>query len=153
MSQSLGLPLLQGWQTCAVATLLGVASHLFHYIKGNREPQSISIASVHLLLVPVVPTTITALHSLTVDSLLLSATIWLSFHAGLFASMVMYRAFFHPLCRIPGPFWAKITKLPTIVIARSGKLHELHTEWARKYGPVVRIGQSSKSTAIGIMYD
>ena len=141
MPQSFESPPLRGWQLHLLAALLGVCSHLSHYIRSNRDPQSISIVLVHVLLLPVISITVTTTTSLSIASLLNSVAVWTSFHLGLVGSMVTYRLFFHPLCRIPGPLWAKISKIPILVIARRGKLHELHTEWARRYGQIVRIGQ------------
>lgn len=149
MSQPLGTPLWQVWQICVVAALLGVASHLVYYVKSDHEPQIISIVFVHLVLVPAMSTAIMATHNLAIASLLGFVPFWISFHLGLVLSMIMYRVLFHPLRRMPGPFWAKITKIPTIVTAHRGKLHELHTQWARKYGPIVRIGQYPEFKIIG----
>jgi hypothetical protein len=73
MSSSLGAPLLQGWQKCLIAALLGVASHSLHYVKGHREPQVIFIASVHFFLAPLVSITITTSKNLDFDSILASS--------------------------------------------------------------------------------
>lgn len=139
--QALGLSPMQSPRLCLHAAWFGALSHLLYYIKGYRDPQSPSIALVHSLLLPVIATAITTTQGLKFVSFLASVQIWTSYHVGLFASIVLYRVYFHPLARVPGPSWAKVTKIPTIAIARHGKLHELHTEWARKYGAIVRIGQ------------
>lgn len=141
LPSSFGSPSSPHWQECLFAAFLGVSLHLFYYIKGQHEPQSVEIVTAHLLLFPAISIAITMIHGLTILSLTDSFRIWLSIHLGLVVSMVLYRILFHPLRRIPGPFWARISKIPTMVIARRGKLHELQTEWARKYGPIVRIGQ------------
>lgn len=153
VSQPLGAPLWQGWQICVVAALLGVASHLFYYVKSDHDPQTISIVFVHLALAPAMSAGIMTVHSVTAASLLGLVSSWISFHLGLVLSMIIYRVFFHPLCRMPGPFWARITKIPTIVIAHRGKVHEVHTQWARKYGPIVRIGQYPEFKTIGNVSD
>lgn len=152
-SQPLEFPLGQVWQICVVATLLGVASHLFYFVTSDHEPQTILIVFVHLVLVPAMSAAIMTVHSVTIASLLGLVTFWISFHLGLVLSMIIYRVFFHPLCRMPGPFWARITKILTIVTAHRGKLHEVHTQWARKYGPIVRIGQCPKFKIIGHVSD
>lgn len=153
MSQPLGTQLWQVRQICVVASLLGVASHLFYYVKSDHEPQTISIVFVHLVLVPAMSAAIMAVHSATIASHLGLVSFLISFHLGLALSMIIYRVFFHPLCRMPGPFWAKITKIPTIVTAHRGKLHEVHTQWARQYGPMVRIGQHPEFKIIGNVSD
>lgn len=140
MLQLFGPPPPGGWQICLVAALCGVFSHLLHYMNSNHEPQSAAIAISHFLLLPAISMAVATSRGLTVASLLGSIELWISFHLGLVVSMILYRVLFHPLRRIPGPCWAKITKIPIMVVARRGKLHELHTEWAEEYGPIVRIG-------------
>lgn len=141
------------WRQSLFAALSGVSLHLLYHIKGHHEPQSVEIVIAHLLLFPAILITVTIIHGLTILSLTDSFRIWVSIHLGLAVSMVLYRALFHPLRRIPGPFWARITKIPTMVIARQGKLHELHTEWARKYGPIVRIGQYPQSISGSLLFE
>lgn len=136
-----GSPSSPHWRECLFAALFGVSLHLLYYIKGHHDPKSVEIVTAHLLLIPAISIAVTVIHGLTILSLTDSFRIWVSIHLGLVTSIVLYRTLFHPLRRIPGPFWARITKIPTMAIARRGKLHELQTEWARKYGPIVRIGQ------------
>lgn len=132
-------------------SLLGISLQLFYYIDGHHDPQSFPIVIAHGLLMPVifVAVIMTRNDGLTVvslfDSILKTVGIWTAIHLGLILSMVVYRVLFHPLRRIPGPFWARVTKIPHMVVAYRGKMHELHTEWAREYGPIVRIGQYSKA--------
>ena len=51
--------------------------------------------------------------------------------------IVLYPRFFSPLRRIPGPPHGNpiLGTLPAILRAKPG---ELHTQWVRDYGPVVR---------------
>ena len=50
---------------------------------------------------------------------------------------VLYRLFFHPLSKIPGPWWARFTRIPYWIANIRGSsiffMHRLHD----KYGPVV----------------
>ncbi|KAH7407469.1 cytochrome P450 [Cadophora sp. MPI-SDFR-AT-0126] len=59
--------------------------------------------------------------------------------------VIVYRCFFHPLAAIPGPFWAKLSKLWLLQHDFSWKgsesLHKLH----QKYGPIVRIAPNEVS--------
>ncbi|PGH27909.1 hypothetical protein AJ80_00459 [Polytolypa hystricis UAMH7299] len=55
------------------------------------------------------------------------------------ATVIIYRLFFHPLARIPGPKLAAITRLWYALQGRSGRAREL-TKWLHgTYGPVVRV--------------
>lgn len=146
-SGSFWSPPLPHWQASFFAVVLGVSLHVFYYMKGHNEPQKVQIAMAHLLLFPAVSVTVAMIGGPIRVSLASSVQVWISFHSGLAVSIVLYRVLFHPISRIPGPFWAKITKIPTMAIARRGKLHELHTEWARRYGPIVRIGQYLRTTS------
>lgn len=74
----------------------------------------------------------------------LRATVVLaSFFGGLSTSILLYRAFFHPLRHFPGPPLARVTKLYGAWLAGSNtmyykELEEMH----RKYGDFVRVGES-----------
>lgn len=60
----------------------------------------------------------------------------------LFANILVYRAFFHPLNNFPGPYGAKLTKLWSLKqVARSDiKWYRVVKELHNKYGDYVRVG-------------
>jgi hypothetical protein len=55
------------------------------------------------------------------------------------ATVIIYRLFFHPLARIPGPRLAAITRLWYALEGRSGRARELSKSLHDTYGPVVRV--------------
>ena len=65
--------------------------------------------------------------------------------AGLYASLIAYRAIFHPLNKFPGPFGARISRLWLSAQLKDGdvyrKVHRLHEQ----YGDFVRVGSSDLS--------
>ena len=65
--------------------------------------------------------------------------------AGLYASLIVYRAIFHPLNKFPGPFGARISKLWLSARLKDAdayrKVHMLHEQ----YGDFVRVGSSDLS--------
>lgn len=61
---------------------------------------------------------------------------------GLFGSLLIYRLFFHPLRRFPGPFGAKVTSLWLTTKVTNHDAHKVSLELYRKYGPFVRVGSS-----------
>ncbi|KAK6083774.1 hypothetical protein SCUP234_03633 [Seiridium cupressi] len=67
--------------------------------------------------------------------------ILLSFFSLYGVGVVIYRLWFHPLRRLPGPKLQAITDLPAIYTSyvAGTSIHRL-TEFHRKYGPIVRIG-------------
>jgi hypothetical protein len=66
-----------------------------------------------------------------------------AYNAGAVTSIIIYRAFFHPLNRFPGPFWAKISRFYAMNNAAKQvqaykDIQNLHNE----YGDIVRVGAS-----------
>ncbi|KAF4467833.1 pisatin demethylase [Fusarium albosuccineum] len=58
----------------------------------------------------------------------------------LLASVAIYRLFFHPLTRIPGPRLAAVSSFWHAYHARNGRMAHLGKTLHRRYGPVVRVG-------------
>lgn len=87
--------------------------------------------------------TVPSLHSAGIVWLLLAACI-----AGLFTSILVYRAAFHRLNRFPGPFLARLSNVyVTSLSVRKFHLFEEVQELHAKYGDIVRIGPSEISVA------
>ncbi|KAG5947962.1 hypothetical protein E4U53_006355 [Claviceps sorghi] len=64
----------------------------------------------------------------------------------LYASgLIVYRVFFHPLAKYPGPFLAKITDAFQLYHAYKGDRHLEFWRMHQKYGKVVRFGPNSLS--------
>ncbi|KAL4738341.1 cytochrome P450 [Aspergillus similis] len=64
-----------------------------------------------------------------------------SFNVGLFASIIVYRAFFHRLRHFPGPWMAKTTRISAVLRAVERTQSHLDLrEMHRKYGDFVRTG-------------
>jgi cytochrome P450 len=53
---------------------------------------------------------------------------------------VIYRLYFHPLAKIPGPILNRITPLSSIYYLLKGRLPLQEKIWHDKYGSVVRVG-------------
>ncbi|KOS17813.1 Isotrichodermin C-15 hydroxylase [Escovopsis weberi] len=58
-------------------------------------------------------------------------------------SIVVYRVFFHPLAKYPGPFLAKITDAYQLYHAWKGDRHLEFWRMHQKYGKIVRFGPNS----------
>lgn len=68
--------------------------------------------------------------------------------AGLYTSILIYRAFFHRLRHFPGPFPARLSQLyMTWLSYRKGQIYEDVRALHRKYGDYVRVGPSEISIA------
>jgi cytochrome P450 len=70
-------------------------------------------------------------------------------------AIIVYRRFFHPLAKIPGPFWPSINNLPSFYhnfILHGQWYHaidRLHTQ----YGPVIRIGPNEVHLSDAAAYE
>ncbi|KAM3544223.1 Isotrichodermin C-15 hydroxylase [Beauveria bassiana] len=60
-------------------------------------------------------------------------------------AIIVYRVFFHPLAKYPGPFLAKITDAYQLYHAYKGDRHLEFWRMHQKYGKVVRFGPNSVS--------
>ncbi|PLB48736.1 cytochrome P450 monooxygenase [Aspergillus steynii IBT 23096] len=74
------------------------------------------------------------------------ASIVLCHVAGIYLSMLVYRAFYHPLAKFPGPFLARLSNF--YVTALSAKKLQLYNEVQKlheQYGDIVRIAPTELS--------
>ncbi|KAI1342844.1 cytochrome P450 [Xylariaceae sp. FL0016] len=58
-------------------------------------------------------------------------------------SVIVYRLFFHPLAKIPGPFWARLSGYPAFWYALKKERHVWLWDLQEKYGPTFRIAPNS----------
>lgn len=131
------------------AFLTGQALHLLVFRRGEWDKRSrdLIIASFALTIASTV-----ALHGASSSSssslrnswwasFRTSATLELAALAGLFTSLLVYRAFFHPLGKFPGPFAARLSNLHLIQLSRRFQLFKEVQQLHEQYGDVVRIGK------------
>jgi len=79
-----------------------------------------------------------ASHSYT-DAGKITAVGTVSYFSALSTSILLYRAFFHPLRNFPGPFSAKLSKVVHVLkIAKESKNYLLNEDLFEKYGGFVR---------------
>lgn len=118
---------------CFTAAAAGVLSHILYFIRGYHDQHALSIILTHLAGYGIL---------LFLTSSLVTATlIFTSYLVALFASMITYRIFFHPLRRFPGPLPAKITRMYGPYTNRHGRMHhEQNRSFTRYNSDIVRIG-------------
>lgn len=78
-------------------------------------------------------------------SLHAATTLELAGMAGVFASMLAYRVWFHALCRYPGPWAARLSSLHLTYLSRRFRLFEELRLLHEQYGDIVRIGKCSRT--------
>ncbi|KAM0562878.1 hypothetical protein ACHAPJ_001718 [Fusarium lateritium] len=62
---------------------------------------------------------------------------------GWIVATVVYRLYFHPLAKFPGPFWARISAIPAYYHTRKQNRHIWFLQLQQKYGPTFRITPDS----------
>ncbi|KAL7755384.1 hypothetical protein ACKLNR_014482 [Fusarium oxysporum f. sp. zingiberi] len=58
-------------------------------------------------------------------------------------SVIVYRLYFHPLSKYPGPFWARISAFPAYYRTKKQNRHIWLWQLQQKYGPTFRITPDS----------
>lgn len=123
------------------AATTGILSHVLYFIRGYHDSQSLRIFIIHVCVYAAI--CISFITKLGIWSgLFASSAIFATYLVSLFTSMVVYRVFFHPLRRFPGPLAAKVSKFYGLYNARNGQMHIEQNKLFKKYGDIVRIGMS-----------
>jgi hypothetical protein len=66
---------------------------------------------------------------------------------GYLVSWCIYCRTFHPLSKVPGPFWPSVTRLWLTYAVSRGDLDVVQRELHRRYGPLVRIAPDEVACA------
>jgi cytochrome P450 family 628 len=124
-----------------VGATLGVASHLGYFIHGEHHMQTTKITALFviaplLLFVTFSRYIVDDSHNEAAKCTVVATGCYFT---ALSTSILIYRAFFHPLCNFPGPFVARLSKFVHVLwIAKSSKNYLLQEELFEKYGEFVR---------------
>jgi hypothetical protein len=127
------------------AGLAGSTSHLALFIRGEWDGASSTLAAYYMATEALVLAIISRqleLGTWTVLSRFFALN--LGYFLGLFSSIIIYRAFFHPLRSFPGPPLAKLSTLWSIKeTVHDFRFHLTVDDAHRKYGDFVRIRKHS----------
>jgi len=129
--------------------VLGFLSHWLVFIRGEHltgapryfvaaltSPSIITLVLIRLLNFP------------ARRALAAAAAGWASYFAALFASMLVYRGWFHPLRNFPGPYWARFSQLWGVLKTASKTDNFRHLDRLHaRYGEYVRVGPNLLSVA------
>lgn len=125
-----------------VATFCGLLSHLLYFIHGERYTDAVAIVKLFSI---VPPTSVLILCQLLHFNLQSSVTlVFVTFGCytlSLCTSILIYRAFFHPLQRFPGPPLAKLSKFYHASRLLGFDNYRVLAAWHDQYGDVVRTGK------------
>ncbi|KAI1351961.1 cytochrome P450 [Xylaria sp. FL0043] len=120
--------------------LLGILSHLVVFIRREWHMKVPAlIATYSLLTIALLYAEYSVIRDFS-NSIRLVGDIIVSYAAGLFSSITIYRRYFHRLRAFPGPPLASITKFWHVWKSFGGKNHILIEQLSRRYGSIIRTG-------------
>lgn len=128
----------------ASAFLAGPFLHWFYFVRGELDLQAANIARAHALTASLLICIKWQRDGLPVGQVAIeTAALGAVYSVALFSSIVAYRLFWSPLCKVPGPVSMRISKLVHTWMLRDYRnqnykvLHSLRS----KYGDVIRTGE------------
>ena len=125
-----------------IAAAAGPVSHHLIWIRSEWDAVFYKIAAAAVVLQPLALLLLRFGGLGLIQSLIALSVIQTSYLVSLFASIAIYRLFFHSTRKFPGPFWARLWQWWRVYeLAKSEKAYLLVHELHQKYGGVVRIGQ------------
>jgi hypothetical protein len=135
------------WHThtaqAAFAAGAGVISHLGYFIRGEHHRSGPTIALFYLTLLPLLALAqYQFLHLGLASSVVNTVVLAISYAAGLFGSIAVYRGLFHPLRKFDGPFLARFSNLyHSWLLVEKSDNYRLMTKLHEEYGDIVRTGE------------
>ncbi|RAL16038.1 cytochrome P450 [Aspergillus homomorphus CBS 101889] len=143
----------------------GVGAHLLYWMHGERNNKAVRAWLLSHLIVNVALLAFNLANtqpeswgiSSWIRGLVTVSVLNTCFYGPLFASILIYRAFFHRLHRFPGPVALKVSKLAA-AYSNIGKERDFERIWDlhKQYGDVVRTGPQELSVlsadAIDVIY-
>lgn len=123
------------------AVAAGLSSHRCVFIRGEWHLRTKSIFLTYF-----VASLALLLFSERQGNTLTGSVHWVAcivgfYFSALFASMIVYRLFYHPLSNFPGPKLAAVSKIWHIYQSRNSANHLLMEDMHRRYGQLVRTGR------------
>ena len=124
---------------------LGPVSHRLIWVHGEWDSSIWKVIYSWILLQPFMVMMLKAIiPSFTIFGAIASISILqTSYFVSLFASIAIYRVFYHPLRNFPGPLWINLSILwKMAVIARGKRQHfDIINDLHHQYGEIVRTGK------------
>lgn len=135
-------------QLLVVALIAGVTTHLGYFIRGEHHTGTTTIVKSYaaldlLILGLLIKTNGGCFRTATIEAIIVTT----AYFVGLFGSMAIYRAFFHPLRHFRGPFIARLSNLYHSSLLGNSDNYRVIYNLHRQYGPIVRTGMFEKLIA------
>lgn len=130
----------------AWTALAGALSHLFYFQRGEHHLYGVRYLQVFTGIVISGSTLLHVAQDISWrKALSIVSQFGLSYLAGLYSSILIYRVFFHPLGKFPGPLSARISSVWLSIAMNDQNTHKKLRSLHQKYGPYVRFGSSDLS--------
>jgi hypothetical protein len=129
-----------------VAGAAGIATHLLFFNRGEHHMYATRYLQTLILAfsTPVVVLTHYGGQSIK-ESLNLSGSVLGYFLVGLYGSLIIYRLFFNPLNKFPGPYLNRLSTFNLVFRLSNFDANKHFYELHQKYGKFVRIGPNDLS--------
>jgi tryprostatin B 6-hydroxylase len=139
------------------ASTAGVATHLGYFNRSEHHLYGVKYIQIFLILFTAAITFFVRVGGESIgQAFTTAAEVASCYFGGLYTSLIVYRAIFHPLNKIPGPFGARISNFWFSTLLRNGDAYMQVFKLHRKYGEFVRIGSSDLSIthpkAVNVIY-
>ncbi|KAH8689533.1 putative cytochrome P450 [Talaromyces proteolyticus] len=130
----------------ALTCIVGIATHLLYFNRGEHHLHPQRYLQAFIFTSVAVAAFLSLRHSFPFyHAVRVTAILDLYFLGGLYASLLVYRQFFHPLNKFPGPFGTRVSgfflSLKFLKADSAFQYLRLH----QKYGYFVRVGSSDLS--------
>ena len=136
-----------------VGAVLGVLSHVLYFRRGEHHKETLPYLQLFAASIPISTLALAHFLHLAYGQAILCAICTVgSFLGGVWTSMIIYRAFFHPLNKFPGPWPLKISKFSQVVSGWKLDAFRKSYRQHQKYGNFVRTGRSTISERCACMH-
>jgi len=137
--------------------VVGVSTHLGYFIRGEHHFYGTTYIQILATVFPATVILILRIRDATVTNAVIEATLLLlCYFAGLYSSLSIYRVFFHPLKKFPGPFGNKLGNLWFSFQLGKADAYKKVLGLHEKHGDFVRVGSSDLSVihpkAVAVIY-
>ena len=131
---------------CALAAILGHASWVFYFHRYETHMYAVLYINTFIASCAAGCLALNKVYGLDFgDCFGLTSVIAASFLGGVYGSLLVWRAFFNPLNKLPGPWLARLGNLYfSFTVAKSDAYYKLQA-MHEKYGRIVRIGSNDLS--------
>ncbi|KAJ5817055.1 hypothetical protein N7447_009288 [Penicillium robsamsonii] len=129
-----------------LALIAGITSHVGYFLHGEHHRGCYQVVKTYFALEIILAGLLIRKngHDLT-TSAIQAAIVTAAYLLGLFGAMGLYRGFFHPLRRIPGPFLARFSNLYHSSLLGNSDNYRVMYNLHKEHGPIVRTGPSNLS--------